>query len=514
MSQQFSTNLDDTQPGRALDELQAPPRLLFYGVIGLFVLGVTAAAVGVYIFREVLDDPQRFRVIEVLPFMEVFDPARIEDPNATTPASSQQLTEADVADLQTLKVPLGEPDGDDPAAQAPIEPAPTAEVTTEAQPTILPATATLVPPTTTSPPATATIPPTPTSQPTSTPAQPPAPVTGSRGAAGGQSAGANGAASARTWPISHLNGGFVWERQTWNNCGPTNITMALSFYGWTQDQSFAGERLKPDREDKNVSPHELAGFTEQYTDLSAVWRYGGDLDMLRRLVAAGFPVVIERSHMFEGYEWLGHYQTIVGYDDLSRVFYIYDSFLGDDENNQIRETYDDVDAGWREFNRVFVVPYLPSREAELMAILGPERATLTDSASHAFSIAQADAALRPDDGFAYFNMGTSLVELGLYEEASRAFDRSLTLGLPWRMLWYQFGPFEAYYRVERYDDVLLFVDNNLSNGGDDVEETYYWQGRVRQAQGDVSGAAASFRQALRRNPNFTEAQNALDALGA
>ena len=79
------------------------------------------------------------------------------------------------------------------------------------------------------------------------------------------------------------------------------------------------------------------------------------------------------------------------------------------------------------------------------------------------------------------------------------------------MMWYQFGPFEAYYETGRYEDVLSLVQINLNNA-EELEETYYWQGRVRQAQGQPEQAAVSYRRALGYNPNYDEARTALDSL--
>jgi len=55
-------------------------------------------------------------------------------------------------------------------------------------------------------------------------------------------------------PLNALLTGITPVKQGWNNCGPANITMALSYYGWTKDQDYAISYLKPDREDKNVNP--------------------------------------------------------------------------------------------------------------------------------------------------------------------------------------------------------------------------------------------------------------------
>jgi len=109
-------------------------------------------------------------------------------------------------------------------------------------------------------------------------------------------------------------------------------------------------------------------------------------------------------------------------------------------------------------------------------------------------------------------MGSSLVAQGRYQEAAAAFDQANRTGqLPWRMHWYQFGPFEAYFQVGRYEDVLSLVRINQNNARE-LEETYYWQGRVLEAQGNPQGAAASFRRALGYNPHFDAAREALERL--
>jgi tetratricopeptide (TPR) repeat protein len=105
-----------------------------------------------------------------------------------------------------------------------------------------------------------------------------------------------------------------------------------------------------------------------------------------------------------------------------------------------------------------------------------------------------------------------LNKLGRYEEAAAAFDQAIAKRLPFRMLWYQFGPFEAYFNVGRYTDVLALAENNLATGADLVEETHYWMGRVYEAQGDTAQAAAAYQQALANNPLYSAAREALDRL--
>ena len=287
--------------------------------------------------------------------------------------------------------------------------------------------------------------------------------------------------------------------------------MALSYYGWTQDQTYAADKLKPNREDKNVSPHELVNFVSDSTAVTAMVRMGGSLDTLKLLLANEFPVIIETGAMFEAYDWIGHYRTVVAYDDVFELFYFFDSFLGVGESAQgVTETYANVDKDWQAFNRTFIVVYEPQREGLLRSILDSYW-TADDAAEIAFEVAQQEARLEPQNAFAWFNMGTSLVELERYQEAATAFDQAQRAKLPWRMMWYQFGPFKAYFETARYDDVLSLVQINLTNA-EELEETYYWQGKVRQAQGQPEQAAVSYRRALAYNPNFDEARVALDSL--
>ena len=288
--------------------------------------------------------------------------------------------------------------------------------------------------------------------------------------------------------------------------------MALSYYGWRRDQAFAADRLKPNREDKNVSPEELAAFVNEETAVKAIVRMGGTIELLKLLVANEYPVVIETGAMFEAYDWIGHYRALIAYDDAYDLFFFFDSFLGVGDSAQgVSISYDEVDTHWRAFNRTFIVVYEPQREELLRELLG--RFWDEESAAQiAFETAQIEARREPQNAFAWFNMGTSLVALERYAEAATAYDQANRTGkLPWRMHWYQFGPFAAYFHVGRYDDVMSLVRINQNNARE-LEETYYWQGMVQEAQGKPQAAAASYRRALAYNPRFDAARQALASL--
>lgn len=89
--------------------------------------------------------------------------------------------------------------------------------------------------------------------------------------------------------------GFRHEYQTWNNCGPATLSMALSYWGWEGDQRPIAAFTKPNSRDKNVMPYEMTAYVEEETDLEIVYRVGGDVDLLKRFLASKLPVIIEKD---------------------------------------------------------------------------------------------------------------------------------------------------------------------------------------------------------------------------
>jgi hypothetical protein len=71
----------------------------------------------------------------------------------------------------------------------------------------------------------------------------------------------------------------------------------LSHWGWQGDQFQTCAYLRPGFEidDKNVNAFEIVDYTQKNTQFDALWRVGGNLDLLKRLLAAGYPVLIEKG---------------------------------------------------------------------------------------------------------------------------------------------------------------------------------------------------------------------------
>ena len=96
-----------------------------------------------------------------------------------------------------------------------------------------------------------------------------------------------------------------------------------------------------------------------------------------------------------------------------------------------------------------------------------------------------------------------------------AYDEARRIGLPGRMLWYQFRPYLAYFKVGRSQDVIDLAEATIEGskvGGKFVEETFYWQGNALASLGDVAGALKAYEQALSVNENFYYAQWAIDSI--
>jgi tetratricopeptide (TPR) repeat protein len=96
-----------------------------------------------------------------------------------------------------------------------------------------------------------------------------------------------------------------------------------------------------------------------------------------------------------------------------------------------------------------------------------------------------------------------------YQEAVQAYDRARELGLPQRMLRYQFGPFLAYFHTRRIDDLMALTEYALQITPN-AEEAMLWQGWGYFRAGDTNAAVTSFQAALAENPNYQDAQYALD----
>jgi tetratricopeptide (TPR) repeat protein len=317
--------------------------------------------------------------------------------------------------------------------------------------------------------------------------------------------------------------GFNRIQQSFNNCGPANLTQVLNWYGDETTQAQAAAYLKPNAEDRNVSPWQLSDYVNEFTELRSTVHSGGTLELLKQFLAAGFPVVVEKGYepdTLRSQGWFGHYLTIFGYDDEQQEFYGLDSYVQPSPEGRV-ESFDSMEDFWAHFNYTFYVVYEPEREAEVFQILGSDLLEPLKMWENAARQAQADIDDDPENAFAWFNLGTSLTRIGeiigdasYYNNGSMAFDQARTIGLPPRKLWYEHRPYLAYMKTGRYEDMIDLADAVLSTqGGRNVEETYLYMGHALLFQGDVRGAREAYQRAIELNENFYPAEIALQSIG-
>ena len=306
----------------------------------------------------------------------------------------------------------------------------------------------------------------------------------------------------------------LWEKQDANNCGPATLSIFLHFYGWSGTQYDVASVIKPDINDRNVNIDELVYFVRTHVGwLDAGYRVGGNLELIKRFIANGIPFMIEETSILAPVywpgddHWAGHYLLITGYDDDTHTFTVQDSWLGPNLVN----SYKDLDKHWQAFNRAYVLLYRPAQEPLIKSLLGSDWDEATNR-QHALDTATQETQTEPKNAFAWFNRGTNLLYFQRWSEAADAYDTARQIGLPQRMLRYQFGPFIAYFKTNRIQDLVTLSAYALKITPNS-EEDLYWHGWGLYEEGDKAGAIKEFQAAVKANSTYQDAKNALLTLG-
>lgn len=333
---------------------------------------------------------------------------------------------------------------------------------------------------------------------------------------------------------------YVDQHNRWNYCGPANLTMALNFWGWAGTRDDVAAKIKPGennpkldfiqqgKSDKNVMPYEMVDFVNNDTEFNALQRVGGTEELIKRFIANDIPVLIEKGYYERDYNgkvsWLGHYLYVTGFDDTQNAFTVQDAYLEPGES--ILSPYDEFDIGWRAFDYLFMIIYPDDKALLVNDLLGdhldPIKANqiALDRANNEIS-----ALTGMDLYFAWFNKGTSLVNLNMYQDAATAFDQAFSIynqlddseyQRPYRMMWYQTSPYKAYYYSARYADVIALADTVLNETMDKptAEESLYWRALAKIAAGDNYNGIKDLQSAVYYNKYMNVAIDQLNQLGA
>ncbi len=293
--------------------------------------------------------------------------------------------------------------------------------------------------------------------------------------------------------------------QTWNNCSAVSASMVLSYFGIERSQEQLATVFRPNLNDKHVDPWQLVRFFPEYGLRANVYE-AGSIEMVKRLVAAGVPVITP--------QWLdakpkaiGHYRVVRGYDDARGGFIVNDSMIGAD----VFFSYDDFEQLWRAFNYRYIPVYRPVDEQTVATIIGPDM-DRHENLLRALTVFRELAEQNPTDAYYRFSIGTSFFELGNYHEAVAAYEKAAAIGLPPWMLWYQFWPVSAYNDVGNHQRALELATEQIATAGT-FGEMRYERGRAYEAMGNIDAALAEYRKALVDDANLIPAQDAIQRLG-
>ncbi len=311
------------------------------------------------------------------------------------------------------------------------------------------------------------------------------------------------------------------EKQGYNNCGPTTLGIYLRYWGVDTDQTKIAERVHQIPDDRNVGLYEMRDYVEENTQFKAIVRHGGDFDLLRNLVNQGFPVMLERGfYTASTSEWMGHYGLVTGFDLKDATLHVPDTYLGPTDFKEA-----DLERLWMHFAYAYLLIYPVEQEPSIQAILG-DQWDEAENARHTLRLMQQKAQLDHSDGnvedsfFAKFGVGTAAMLAQEPSMAAQAFDDAFgaysllpSYKRPFRVMWYQFGPYEAYFATDRFEDCANLAQNTIANSAaSGLEESWYWRGRCVEELGDENSAAFFYNKALDWHPDWKPALEALQAL--
>ncbi|MDP2638511.1 MAG: C39 family peptidase [Candidatus Levybacteria bacterium] len=297
--------------------------------------------------------------------------------------------------------------------------------------------------------------------------------------------------------------------QSFNNCGPASLSMALSYYGINISQEELGQQLRPyqnpqgDNDDKSVILEEMAKKAEEY-NLIAYHRPNGNIDLIKLFITYDIPI-ITRTWLNEN-EDIGHYRVIKGYDSTSEQIIQDDSLQG----KNLRYSIENFSSIWGKFNYEYLVLVPKDKNEIAKAILG-ENADFKKAWKNALRQAQDKLQKNPDDIYAKFNLSVAFYNTGDYKKSVEEFEK-IENDLPFRTLWYQIEPIQAYFKLGNYEKVFSLTDRILNNYNRAFSELYLIRGEIYKKQGDMQSAKREFEKAVFYNTGLQKAHDALKSV--
>ena len=297
--------------------------------------------------------------------------------------------------------------------------------------------------------------------------------------------------------------------QTFNNCGPATLSMALSYWGIDKSQQELGNILRPyqvaggDNDDKSVTLQEVARQAEEY-GLHAYLRPNGTTDKLEKFISQGVPVVTRT--WLKPNEDIGHYRIVRGYDKNALELIQDDSLHG----KNLRYSYEDFNSIWKQFNYEYLILVDDDKKVIAEQILGEE---LEENTAWENALARINEELMNDAKNVHLIFARSRIYYYLkeYDKSINDFEK-VEASLSFRTLWYQIEPILSYYELGEYDRVFQLTDQILNNQNRAFSELYQLRGEIYLKQGNMEAARNEFETAIFYKKNFQPAINSLNSI--
>lgn len=287
--------------------------------------------------------------------------------------------------------------------------------------------------------------------------------------------------------------------QTFNNCGPASLSMALSHFGINVSQYELGQQLRPyqipsgNNDDKSVTLEELAEKSEQFK-LIPYHRPNGSIEHIKLFITYDMPVITRTLTKKD--EDIGHYRIVKGYDSTKQYIIQDDSLQG----KNLKYSYADFNALWKKFNYEYLV-LVPEEKKDLAeAILGEDLDTKI-AWQKAVRLSQDILHEGPDDIIARFNLSVAFYNTHDYQKSIEEFEK-VENKLSFRTLWYQIEPIKAYYQLGNYKRVFEITDRILNNHNRAFSELYLLRGQIYLKLGQSDLARGEFEKASLYNQTF------------
>lgn len=297
--------------------------------------------------------------------------------------------------------------------------------------------------------------------------------------------------------------------QSFNNCGPAALSMALSYYGINKSQQELGNALRPyqnpqgDNDDKSVTLEELALKGEEL-GFVAYHRPNGNFELLSQFINNDMPVITRT--WLKPNEDIGHYRVVKGFNNTNRTFLQDDSLQG----ANLVYTIEEFDSIWKQFGYEYLVLVPKEKNDIAQQILG-ENVDIDVAWEKSLEYWQTQVQQNPTDTHSRLNLSVAYYMNGQYDESVKEFE-AVENDISFRTLWYQIEPILAYVELQQYYKVFDITDSILNNHNRAFSELYLIRGEIYKKQGNTQAAKSEFEKAVLYNVNMKKAHGALNSL--